>query len=184
MKDKIITCARDIYLEYGYTGFSMRKVAKCAGICAPAIYRHFSNKEALLFSLLVTGFRIFSSYLKRSENEATPLECLRRAALEYRNFALEHPGYYEIMFMSTDQMTGLKNLNQEATIEMQATCTFHHQLVANCHFKDQDTDQLALAIWAFEHGLIALFIVGKLCFDKDEFMAMYENQVNNYLSLL
>lgn len=184
MKEKIIACARDIYLEQGYIGFSMRKVALCAGISATAIYRHFSGKEELLFNVLLTGFRMFSSYLMRCENEATPLACLQRSSLEYMHFALDHSGYYETMFMSSDQMTGLKNLNQKGAQEMKATYLYHRQLVVNCHFERQNTDQIALAIWAFGHGLIALYLAEKLSLSKKEFMTMYETQVNNYLFLL
>jgi len=184
MKEKIITCARDIYVEHGYNGFSMRKIAACADISATAIYRHFPDKESLLFNILLTGFRLFSTYLKRCEVEPTPIECLQRSSREYMNFALEHSGYYEIMFMTTDQMTGLKNLNQQGAKEMEATYLFHHQLVVNCRFKDQNIDQLAATIWAFGHGLVSLFLVGKLPLSQDEFMAMYENQLHNYLTSL
>ena len=184
MEEKIITCARDIYLEHGYSGFSMRKVAGCAGISATAIYRHFPDKESLLFNILLTGFRLFSTYLKRCETESTPLGCLQRSSREYMDFALEHPGYYEIMFMTPDQMTGLKNLNQQGAKEMEATYLFHHQLVVNCQFKDQNIDQLAAAIWAFGHGLVSLFLVGKLPLSQDNFMAMYKTQLHNYLASL
>ncbi len=184
MKQKIITCARDIYLKHGYNNFSMRKVAACAGISATAIYRHFSDKESLLFNILLTGFRLFSTYLKRCETESTPFQCLLKSSQEYMNFALENPSYYEIMFMTTDQMTGLKNLNQQGAQEMQATYLFHHQLVVNCQFQNQNIDQLAAAIWAFGHGMVALYLVEKLPLGKDEFIDMYNSQLSNYLSRL
>jgi AcrR family transcriptional regulator len=184
MKEKIIASARDVYLEYGYIGFSMRKVALSTGISATAIYRHFANKEELLFNVLLTGFRVFFSYLKRCEAETTPLAKLQRSSLEYMHFAMDHSGYYETMFMSSRQMTGLKNLNKKGAEEMRESYLYHHQLVVNCHFKNQNTDQIAIAIWAFGHGLISLFLVEKLTLSKSEFMATYKIQVNNYLSLL
>ena len=181
MKEKIINCARDIYLVQGYSHFSMRKVAACAGISATAIYRHFPDKESLLFSILLSGFRIFSSYLKRSEEESSPLKCLQRSSHEYMNFALKNPAYYEIMFMTSNQMTGLKNLNLKGGEEMQATYLYHYQLVVNCQFKGKNIDQLAAAIWAFGHGLVSLYLVNKLPLGKDEFMDLYKTQMNQYL---
>ena len=181
MKQKIITCARDIYLEDGYNGFSMRKIAQCVGISATAIYRHFSDKEDLLFSVLLTGFREFSKYLKRCESEPTPIERLLRSAYEYMNFALEHPAYYEMMFITTDQIAGLKGLNQKGADEMEATYLYHHQLVEDCQFKNQDVDQLSLAMWAFSHGFASLFLAGKLPLTQEEFLDIYQIQVKNYM---
>jgi len=188
MKDKITQCARDIYLKQGYTGFSMRKIAQCSGISATAIYRHFPDKETLLFNILLTGFREFSSYLRRSEAESSPFKCLLRSSQEYMNFALEHSAYYEIMFMNTNNMTGLKKLNQKGVEEMQATYLYHHQLVKNCQFKNQNTgknlDQLVAAIWAFNHGFISLYLAGQLPLNKQEFISLYETQTKNYLTRL
>ncbi len=184
MKEKIIASARDVYLEHGYIGFSMRKVALNTGISATAIYRHFSNKEELLFNVLLSGFRVFSSYLKRCEVETSPLAKLQRSCHEYMRFAMEHSGYYETMFMSSRQITGLKNLNKKGAEEMRESYLYHHQLVVNCQFKNQNTDQIAIAIWAFCHGLISLYLVEKLSLSKSEFMTTYSVQVNNFLSLL
>ncbi len=184
MKQKIIECARDIYLQQGYNNFSMRKVAACAGISATAIYRHFPDKESLLFNILLTGFRLFASYLKRCETEATPFQRLQKSSHEYMDFALQNPGFYEMMFMTSTQMTGLKNLNQKGAEEMQATYLYHHQLVVNCHFKTQNTDQLAAALWAFVHGMVSLYLVEKLPLSEEEFKTMFSSQINNYLSQL
>lgn len=188
MKNEILHCARDIYLEQGYSGFSMRKVAQCAGISATAIYRHFSDKEALLFGVLLQGFRVFTSYLKRCETETTPLERLIRSSREYMNFALEHSAYYEIMFMNTDNMTGLKSLNQKGVEEMQSSYFYHYQLVEDCQFKNQrsgkNLEQLVAAIWAFSHGLVSLFLAGQLPLEPDEFTNLYETQMKNYLTCL
>ncbi|MCF6204581.1 MAG: WHG domain-containing protein, partial [Methylococcaceae bacterium] len=109
---------------------------------------------------------------------------LQKSSLEYMHFAMDHSGYYETMFMSSRQMTGLKNLNKKGAKEMRESYLYHHQLVVDCHFKNQSSDQIAIAIWAFSHGLISLFLAEKLTLSKSEFMATYEIQVNNYISLL
>ncbi|MEE9326218.1 MAG: TetR/AcrR family transcriptional regulator [Cocleimonas sp.] len=181
MKKVIINCARDIYLEKGYNNFSMRKVASCAGISATAIYRHFPDKESLLFNILLTGFRLFASYLKRCESESTAFKRLQKSSQEYMNFALEHPEFYEMMFMTSTQMTGLKNLNKKGADEMQATYLYHQQLVVDCDFKWHDIDQLTAAIWAFGHGLVSLYLVDKLPISEAEFITMYDTQINFYL---
>lgn len=182
MKDSIIICARDTFLKTGYNGFSMRKVANCAGISATAIYRHFKNKEELLFNVLLAGFREFSLYLRRCEVEKTAIDRLLRSSKEYMNFALEHAAYYEMMFVSTEQMTGFKDLNLNGADEMQASYLYHWRLVDECNFKNQNTDQLALALWASCHGFASLFLAGKLPLDKRDFIKIYEVQMENHIS--
>ncbi len=64
-KELILSCARDIFLKEGLSHFSMRKVASCVGMSATALYRHYTNKEELLFQVLLRGYRIFSRYLEK-----------------------------------------------------------------------------------------------------------------------
>src|SRR5690242_7163071 len=47
-KARLLTEARDLYLEDGFARFSLREVARRVGISAPAVYRHYNSKEALL----------------------------------------------------------------------------------------------------------------------------------------
>ena len=47
---RLLACARDLFLAEGVAGFSMRKVASAAGVSATAIYRHYDDKETLLFA--------------------------------------------------------------------------------------------------------------------------------------
>jgi len=96
----ILDCARDLYLERGLAGFSMRKVAECAGLSATAIYRHFENKEALLMAVAEEGFRLFATYLWHGLEGATPLERLALTGHGYARFGVENPGYYRVIFMT------------------------------------------------------------------------------------
>ncbi|SVD71528.1 uncharacterized protein METZ01_LOCUS424382, partial [marine metagenome] len=47
-REMILACACDLYLANGLGGFSMRKLAKEVGVTAPAIYRHYDGREAVL----------------------------------------------------------------------------------------------------------------------------------------
>ena len=64
-KELILSCARDTFLKEGLSHFSMRKVASCVGMSATALYRHYANKEDLIFQVLLRGYRIFSRYLEK-----------------------------------------------------------------------------------------------------------------------
>ena len=50
----LVASARRLFSIYGYHGTSTRDIATAAGVTAPAIYRHFGNKEGL-FEAAVEG---------------------------------------------------------------------------------------------------------------------------------
>ncbi len=54
-KGEILSAAMDVFGTQGYEGGSMREIASRVGVSEPAIYRHFSGKEALFLALLRLG---------------------------------------------------------------------------------------------------------------------------------
>ena len=56
LRARISAAAQQIYLREGVDGISMRKVAERVGVSAPAIYKHFKNKDELLNEIVVAGF--------------------------------------------------------------------------------------------------------------------------------
>lgn len=54
-KGEILDAALDVFAERGYSGGSMREIANRVGVSEPALYRHFSGKEALFLSLIKLG---------------------------------------------------------------------------------------------------------------------------------
>ena len=54
-KAEIIDAAAEVFGEQGYDGGSMREIASRVGVTEPALYRHFSGKEALFLALIRVG---------------------------------------------------------------------------------------------------------------------------------
>lgn len=49
--DHILAAAAQLFRERGYHGAGIDEIGEAAGISGPAVYRHFSNKEAVLVAL-------------------------------------------------------------------------------------------------------------------------------------
>src|SRR6188768_4474301 len=96
----LVTAARDLFLEAGEAGFSLREAARRVGVSPAAVYRHFDGKEALIFAACTQGFEVFSSYLVRALAAPTPLERALASCDQYRRFGLENPLDYRFIFMS------------------------------------------------------------------------------------
>lgn len=165
-RDRLLACARDIYLSEGLVGLSMRKVGQMAGVSATAIYRHFDSKEALLAAVAEEGFALFARYLWRGLQADTPRERLRATGTGYLRFALEQSPYYRVIFLSAAEHLGFLEL--PATVGRKAAPTFQFLVdrVRECIeagvLIDADPGELAATIWAHSHGLVALYLNGNL----------------------
>lgn len=78
--EKILACAKEEFLEKGYTDASIRKIAQNAGVSTSTIYTRYSDKEGLfrflvepaakgLKELLRQSFSDFSSLTGHEQNE-------------------------------------------------------------------------------------------------------------------
>ena len=54
-KGEILDAALHVFAERGYDGGSMREIASHVGVSEPALYRHFTGKEALFLALINVG---------------------------------------------------------------------------------------------------------------------------------
>lgn len=52
-RDELLTIAADLFAERGYANVTVDDIGESAGISGPALYHHFSGKEALLGEMLV-----------------------------------------------------------------------------------------------------------------------------------
>jgi AcrR family transcriptional regulator len=64
-----------------------------------APYRHFADKQALLAAICQEGFTLFNAALRSAyESGRTPRARLEEMGVAYVRFALDHPGYFRVMF--------------------------------------------------------------------------------------
>jgi AcrR family transcriptional regulator len=73
-------------------------LAKKLGVSQPAPYRHFADREALLATVAVEGFRVFITALKEATSGDDEESKVVRCVHAYVNFGLERHGFYRLMF--------------------------------------------------------------------------------------
>jgi len=54
-KAEILDAATEVFAEKGYDAGSMREIATRVGVSEPALYRHYSGKEAIFLAIMRTG---------------------------------------------------------------------------------------------------------------------------------
>lgn len=52
-REELLTIAADLFAEHGYANVTVDDIGEAAGVSGPALYHHFSSKEALLGEMLV-----------------------------------------------------------------------------------------------------------------------------------
>jgi AcrR family transcriptional regulator len=165
-RERILSEARDLFLERGLEGFSMRVLGERVGISAPAIYRHFADKDALLATLIDASFSTFSGYLARALDGRSPLERFHRSGEAYFAFALENPRAYRLMFLTDCRELGLVRISQEIDERARGTFLFLVDRVRECIdagiFAPGDPTPVALWVWSQVHGLSSLWLLGQL----------------------
>src|SRR5512146_2296554 len=100
MQTRILNAAKAIHARQGEEGLTMRRLAVRLGVTAPAIYHHFANRDALLEALSDQGF---DRLVCRIEALPARRQAIRRCVdvlTAYREFALDEPHVFAIMFLA------------------------------------------------------------------------------------
>jgi AcrR family transcriptional regulator len=142
-------------LEAGET-FSLRAVARRAGVSTAAPYRHFPDREALESALAVHGLRELMSDLTRGMRPPRSAAEVAELAVEYVRFALRRPALFRLMFGQP--------CDDRDDDRVRAAGALHDYLesVMAAVFPQTDPVALATAGWSLAHGLAFLHLDGKL----------------------
>jgi len=158
--------------ETGPRGFSLREVARRAGVSHAAPYRHFADRDALLAAVAEDGFRKLAQAI-RSAMDAAPdiVAAFRESGLAYIAFAQAHPAYYRIMFsdaVPVDPLELGQTVPRFASVQAAARDTFQALFdgltgcqAAGC-IRPGDPKDAAMVAWTMCHGLSLLVIDGHL----------------------
>ena len=100
VRTQILDAARELFVEHGYEGVSMRGIAEKIEYSPTMIYQHFPDKETLIKELCYTDFGKLADALQDTLKIPDPIERLRKCGEEYVQFAITYPNHYRLMFMT------------------------------------------------------------------------------------
>jgi AcrR family transcriptional regulator len=140
--------------------FSMRAVARRAGVSQTAPYRHFADRKALDGAVAVQGFQDLTAdlaaTLASAPDGAGPVERLGNLGVAYVLFALKRPAEFRIMFGNE-----CDDADAERVLASEKLQAVLDEVLARL-FPDADIPSLSTALWAMAHGLAFLHLDGKL----------------------
>ena len=183
-KEKILRKARDLFLEQGAPGLSMRKIAKEVGLTPMAIYRHFANKEDLQKELMGRAFRTFGEYLYPALEKKTPLERLRATSDGFLYFALAEQKGFELIYLAIDPINNIK-VSREIRKESLPTFHFLKHRIRDCIqagiFTRGKVSAITVSFLAQSTGLCALYLGGSFGWSETTFKRVYKESIDSLL---
>src|SRR5262245_12453324 len=163
LKEALIRAALDLIKRHGPAGFTFADVPAWAGVCAPAPYRHFRDRDALMVDVARRGFERFEAELARAWNDGRPdpLTAYQNVGRAYLGFARSDASYYSAMFeagLAPDADPELQQSGERAFAVLRRAS----EAVAALLPKEKRPPALmmSLHIWSLSHGIASLFARG------------------------
>lgn len=167
LRRTLIETALTMLTEEGAWNFTLREVARRAGVSHTAPYNHFADKSALLAEVAALGFDALRERMDAAaaRHPRSARQVLQGIAGAYVRFAVEHPAHYRLMFGPD-----LAEKEQHPTLQKAADATFGvltgalERGQAAGDIRRGAVREQALAAWALVHGLATLLIDKRLAF--------------------
>lgn len=148
----------------GPAGITLRKIGARLGVSRSALYRHFTDKQALLAAVATEGFRLLRERLVSAWEEGgrgpAAFEAMGAA---YVRFATTNPSHYRVMFGGVvDPQAAAGDLQREAAGAFGALVDAIGELQRAGVVRTDDSLVTARFVWAVVHGVAMLGIDGQL----------------------
>lgn len=164
LRRALLDAAEAELAEKGPDGFSLRSVARRAGVSHAAPAHHFADVDALLKGLAQVGFERLTAAMREEQEQAgrDPAEQFKASGLGYVRFAIANPHLFHLMFGA--RMAG------EIPVEMARAGDAAFSVLLNAVAKLHGQDVLrteegwvaVTAAWSLVHGFAHLAIGGKM----------------------
>src|SRR5208283_3307909 len=163
LKQALVDAAIALVAEVGTHGFTLREVARRAGVSHNAPYRHFRDKDDLLAAVAAQGFReLTQAMLEEAASKSNKRDRLKQSGLAYVSFALRRPEYFTVMF----DLPVSKSRHPEYTEASQSAFATLLGFVEDCQneglLPSGRSRERALLAWSLVHGIAKLAVTGRL----------------------
>ena len=158
---EILAAAERIFVEHGYEGATIRKIADEVGLSSTALYMHFSEKGEILHEICRQAFATLKAANERIlAAPGEPDERLRRMLEAYIAFGFDNPNAYRLAYMTRplELRDGAQSAARELGLELFRSYEQVVESVAAISRLRPDPATTAQALWAGAHGVVSLMI--------------------------
>jgi AcrR family transcriptional regulator len=169
LRRALLDTALKLATSRGVHGFTLRELARQAGVSHAAPYHHFADKAALMAALALEIFEAFSAALRQAWDTApgASIDRLMAVGAAYVRFALDNPAAFRLMFRpELWESTTTDDAESHAALEAAREAAFYVLLdgITACQedgvIPPGDPQLIALTAWSTVHGLATLLLDG------------------------
>ncbi|MGY3237320.1 MULTISPECIES: TetR/AcrR family transcriptional regulator [unclassified Bradyrhizobium] len=166
LQEALIAASEAILAEHGADGFTLREAARRAGVSPAAPSHHFGNAQGLLTEVAIRGYEaLAAALLQAASGKRNARDRLHAQGLAYVEFALTHPGRFQMMFANKRLVADDERLR--AAIKA-AGREFERVVAELAGGTPKQTGTAAAAAWSTVHGFAKLALEGKFGAGNDE----------------
>jgi AcrR family transcriptional regulator len=164
LRRAVIETALDILREEKGWQFTLREVARRAGVSHAAPYKHFPDKAALLAEIAMIGFDRLRACLAAAKPKAakTLRDEITPIARAYVAFGTDNPALYRLMFSAEEGKAVGMHLNERALAVFDVVLEILRRGQAAGSIRKRPIEDQAAAAWGLVHGMTMLAIDGLL----------------------
>lgn len=148
---EILEAAERIFVEHGYEGATIRKIADEVGLSSTALYMHFADKGEILLQICRDAFdMLLASVRELAALDAPPEVRLRRMIEAYIDFGFAQPNAYRLIYLTRplEARDGAQSAAQELGGELFAALEEVVRETVEAGRMSGDASTTAQAIWA------------------------------------
>jgi AcrR family transcriptional regulator len=159
IRQLILDASMKLFVEEGFSHVSVRKIAERIQYSPTTLYLYFKDKNEILFHCCESGFEKMLEQNRSLALIGNPLERLHQMGINYLNFGLTNPEYYDLMFIQDAPMARINEMGEGWSSGDQAL-EFLKIIIKEAMDKDllipAKVETVALAVWGMVHGLVSL----------------------------
>lgn len=157
---EILTAAEQIFVEHGYEGATIRKIADAVGLSSTALYMHFPDKGAILHEICRNAFERLREGQDHILGSAEPPQArLRRLLQAYVDFGFDNPNAYRLIYLTRpDEAQQARAAAQEVGIDLFRAFEVVVEEAEAKGLLRAGAHETARTLWAGVHGVVSLMI--------------------------
>ena len=183
VESRALDAAFELYVSEGIAGVSMRRLATQIGVTAPALYKHFDDKEALIEAIAERGFGLFDGLVGELPRARSTIQGITALLRCYRDFAIDEPHLFDIMFV--EPRARLRVYPEDFASGRSMSFNMLHAAVTRGigegAFRKDDPLEVTVDLWAHAHGLIGLYRAGRFGTDVTRFQRLFDRSTKRFI---
>ncbi len=179
----ILAAARELLDQEGLASVAMRPVAERVGITPMAIYRHYTDRASLLNAVADQGFQELASRVLALQLKGDVQHRLTQVGDVFLDVALQFPNLYQLMFLVPREGARVypQDFKARRSPTFNPTISILERAMSAGELRSDDPIEVAFELSALSHGLIVLYLGGRVAQNEKEFRSLYQRSFRRYL---